>query len=441
MKDDHSFNLKKENKTWNLLKKESFLDKNIRPLSPSFSHLPSSFNILLTGATGFLGAFLIKELLKQTTGKIYCLVRASDLKIGKQRVYNNLRKYGLWQDAYKRHIAVVLGNLSRPQLGLSNNEFEQLSQKIDIIYHNGAHLNYIYPYKGLKAINVESTRDILKFAVLNKLKPVHYVSSIVSVASSLYAQKKIDERQIIKNPEGIYMAYGQSKWVAEQLVLEAGKRGVPVSIYRPTYIAGHSKTGAWNTNDFICRLIKGAIQTGALYDLDTVFDIVPVNYVSEAIVYLSTQTPSEGKSFHLINPKPWSWKELIQWLQETGYDVKGVSYQDWLAKIKQTQKETDAPLHYLLPFFSARYGKEQLTIPELYTKEWLPSLESKLTQEALSKGNIICPPVDRPLMEMYLSVLIKQRFLNKPDALASKLSRYAKITDQAGLHAVQTTLI
>ncbi|QMU65947.1 MAG: hypothetical protein GKR88_17790 [Flavobacteriaceae bacterium] len=74
----------------------------------------------------------------------------------------------------------------------------------------------------------------------------------------------------------------------------------------------------------------------------------------------------------------------------------------------------------MLPFFSARHGKEQLTVPELYTKAWLPYVDSQLTREILTKEDIACPPVNSHLMKTYFDVLIKQGFIDKPRKKYSK---------------------
>ncbi len=396
------------------LKAEAVLSDDIHPSGLVFNGLPAFPNILLTGATGFLGAFLIDELLKQTTGHIHCLVRDKDENTAQKRLYSNLKKYGVWQKDHQKRLTVLTGDLSRPRLGLKDDAFERLAQQMDVIYHNGAHLNYIYPYKGLRAINVNSTKDILRLATTDKLKPVHYISSIVVVTSAHYAGKTLREDDPIHRVEGMELAYAQSKWVAEQLVLEAGKRGLPTTIYRPPYISGHSRTGAWNTNDFICRLFKAAIQTGYIYEVDSEFDLSPVDYVSKAIVYLSTQPEHHGKTFHLTNPQPWDWNRMVQWLRQYGYSVEAIPYAEWLDKIKPTQQKPEDPLHHLLPFFSARYGEKQLTIPELYTKPRLPYVDSKATRNALARGGITCPPVEERLMETYFDVWIKKGFIIKP---------------------------
>jgi malonyl CoA-acyl carrier protein transacylase len=392
------------------LRTEAVLDKNIRPFDFTVMQISSAPNIFLTGATGFLGAFLLEGLIKQTESHLYCLVRAADSETGKQRLHDNLQKYGLWQDNYAKRITVVLGDLAKSQLGLSDDEFRQLAKEIDVIYHNAAHLNFIYPYTGLKAVNVDSTQDILRLAVSNKLKPVHYISTIAVFSSWHYAQKTVYEHETVEHIEGMKLGYAQSKWVAEQLVLEARRRGVPVSIYRPPLISGHSETGAWNTDDFTCRLIKTCIQMGYAPDLDWQMDLSPVDYVSSAVVYLSTQ--SQGKNFHLVNPQPWHWREFFQWLPTFGYTVQIIPYRQWLDKIKQTQQTL---LHSLLPFFSTRYGEKQLTVPELHEMSKQPHIDSKATCEVLAEEGIVCPAVDSVLMETYLSAFIQQGFLHAPE--------------------------
>src|SRR5207237_7411949 len=125
------------------------------------------------------------------------------------------------------------------------------------------------------------------------------------------------------------LGYTQSKWVAEKMVRTARERGLPVTIYRPPLIAGHSKTGAWYTDDFLCRFLKGCIQLGCMPITDSHIQISPVDYVSRAIVDLSLKRESMGKAFHLNNPNSGNWKSLAEWFNDFGYTVRFVPYQDW----------------------------------------------------------------------------------------------------------------
>src|SRR5262249_17249187 len=135
--------------------------------------------ILLTGATGFLGAFLLDELLRETDAQIVCLVRANDADQGRERIAHNLQQYGLDHPDFEQRVVAVPGNLEQPLLGLSSVEFDRLAEEIDVIYHNGAVVNLIYPYSQLRAANVGGTREILRLATKVRPKPMHYVSTFM----------------------------------------------------------------------------------------------------------------------------------------------------------------------------------------------------------------------------------------------------------------------
>jgi hypothetical protein len=113
---------------------EAVLDSTIFPEYPVDSFVTEPTSIFLTGATGFLGAFLLQELLLQTQGNIYCLVRSADADSGKIRIQKNLESYGIWNQDFSTRIIPVVGDLSQPLLGLSSEEFKKMSSLIDVIY-------------------------------------------------------------------------------------------------------------------------------------------------------------------------------------------------------------------------------------------------------------------------------------------------------------------
>ncbi len=175
----------------------------------------------------------------------------------------------IWEDTFAPRIIPVSGDLAKPLLGLDIINFEQLASKIDVIYHNGALVNFVYPYSALKVTNVLGTQEILKLASKYRAKPVNFVSTINTIDFST-------------------SGYAQSKTVAEKLIMQAGERGLPVSIYRPPGIIGHSKTGMFNQSDFFSLIIKGCIQFGKVPILqkDLAVNIIPVDWVSNTIVKL-----------------------------------------------------------------------------------------------------------------------------------------------------------
>lgn len=386
------------------LEAEVILDDAIYPKHNHDSFITEPTAIFLAGATGFLGAFLLQELLQQTQADIYCLVRATDNDSAQIKVQKNLERYGIWQDTFRSRIIPILGDLSKFQLSLSNEDFQKLASKIDVIYHSAAWLNYVYPYEALKPTNVLGTQEIFRLASVGKVKPVHHISTIAVFESSFYWGKTVSESDALAHSSGMKLSYSQSKWVAEKLATIARKRGIPVSIYRPPFISGHSQTGAWYTDDVICRMIKGCIQMGSIASITDILDLSPVDYVSQSIVYLSRQPKALSQSFHLNNPQPIYWHQLTDFIRSLGYPIELISYQNWQSQLRKQARSQSNPLYPLLPFFLKNSPEHQ------QARE--PEISCQATQTALAESSITCPPVDTKLLNTYFDYFIRSSFLD-----------------------------
>jgi thioester reductase-like protein len=391
------------------LKAEVVLDPTIWPdQTGDVGTVTSPSAVFLTGATGFLGAFLLYELLQQTEADVYCLVRVANIEAGLEKIQANLSRYSLWQDSLRSRIIPVVGDLAQPYLALSPPQFQQMAHEIDLIYHAGAFTNFIASYSDLKAPNVLGTQEILKLATQAKVKSLHCISSISVFNSPYYAETEvISEQDNLDHSAGLYPGYAQSKWVAEKLVSMAHSRGLPVSIYRPGIITGHSQTGVCNTDDFISKMFKGFIEFESVPDLDLPLDIVPVDYVSQAIIHLSRQGDSLGKAFHLVNPQPVALSQVMDWVRARGYPLQQISYDQWLGK---TKRNKDSVLYPFLPFLTETVAGEQLAIQEVYAKR--PKFDRQNTVAGLAGSNIVCPPVDTRLLDTYFSYFIESGFIN-----------------------------
>jgi thioester reductase-like protein len=394
------------------LSAEAVLDPTINPGAASNAPVAEPKNIFLTGGTGFLGAFIIRELLQETNADIYCLVRAANAEEGKSKLQNNLEQYAIWQEEFNSRIIPIVGDLSQPLLGIGSEQFKVLAANIDTIYHSAALLNYVFPYSALKTANVLGTQEVLRLACQTKVKPVHYVSSVAVFESTAYAGKVVKEQDEFNHWEGIYLGYSQTKWVAEKLVKIARDRGLPVTIHRPPLISGDSKTGICNTHDFINLMTKGCLQMGSFPDVDYMLDMSPVDYVSKAIVYLSRQKESIGKAFNLQHPQPVSLKTLVDWIRSFGYSVEMIPYEKWQSELINNVSSVDNPLYTLRPFLLERWSDEQLTIPDLYLQARRPHISCQDTLHALAGSSIVCPPIDSQLFMTYTAYLIQSGFLN-----------------------------
>lgn len=389
------------------LKKEAVLESSIQFHNPH-SNFNESKSIFLTGATGLLGAYLLDELLHQTTADIYCLVRANHVEEGKQRLQNNLQFYSRWNEEFSSRIIPVVGDLSKHRFNLSEVQFRDLAAQIDIIYHNGAQVSYIRPYSALKAINVLGTIEVLRLASLIQTKPVHFISSLAVFLSQKYAPTdpilETDIPELTPNMKG---GYKQSKWVAEKLVMAAQKRGLPANIYRPVRIMGDAKTGIIsNLSDSLCSLIKGCIQIRKFPTLYIPITLVPVDYVSQAVIHLSRQDKLLGKAFHLFNPHTISWQTLFNQVRSLGYSLEEVSYDDWLAELKN--KASQQPEDKLYPFLLLFLRSPN----NLMAKK--PLFDAHRTLEELASASIVCPKIDTELLPTYLGYFQKIGYIPPP---------------------------
>lgn len=390
---------------------EVVLDPAIHPGNAVATAVGEPKHIFLTGGTGFLGAFIIRELLHETEADIYCLVRAANLAEAKDKLQKNLQQYAIWDDKFNSRLIPVVGDLAQPSLGIDPEQFQILSSNIDTIYHSAALLNYVYPYSALKTANVLGTQEVLRLACQTKVKPVHYVSSVAVFESNAYAGQLVEEQDDFNHWEGIYLGYSQTKWVAEKLVKVARDRGLPVTIYRPPLIAGDSQTGICNTHDFINLMTKGCLQMGCFPDVDYMLDMSPVDYVSKAIVYLSRQKQSIGQAFHLQHPQPISLKDLVEWVRSFGYPIEMISYEEWQSKLINDVSSVENPLYTLRPFLLERWSDEQVTIPDLYLQARRPIISCHATLKALEGSGVACPPINSELLMTYTSYLVQTGFL------------------------------
>lgn len=386
-------------------RQEVFLDEQIAPKTPwRVEQLSAPSAIFLTGATGFLGAFLLHELLMRTEARLYCLVRAADDAEGVSRIRANLERYFLWHDYVAPRVIPIPGDLAQSQFGLSDAQFNTLAERLDLIYHNGALVNFAYPYDALKAANVLGTQEILRLACLKQTKPVHYVSTVSVFEAGRDAETPIDEETPLDTLNEHALGYAQSKWVAEKIVLLARERGVPVAVYRPGRISGQSQTGAWNVDDFLCLLIKGCLQLGSIPDrYSRLVDLVPGDYAAKAMVHLAKQPASLGKNFHLVNPQPMRWTDFVSVLCSFYPRLRSVPYDIWQTELilrTTTQENVLAPL---LPFFLE---------PDLPSEP--EHFSCRQTLAGLQGSSLACPPVDAGLLYTYLAYLIRSGFLPTP---------------------------
>jgi thioester reductase-like protein len=294
----------------------------------------------------------------------------------------------------------MLGDLGTPRFGLTAEQYHQLTQQVEAIYHNGAMVNFVYPYESHKAANVQGTEQILRLAVEGPLKAVHFVSTLSVFHTGHHNDGTVFAEQDRLEEVGVpFGGYAQSKWVAEKLVMTAVQRNIPAAIYRPGLVSGDSGTGAWNTDDMMTTMAQASLAIGAVPDLDVQVDIVPVDYVSRAIVALSARADSMGGIFHLANTRPMDYRDLLDWIREQGMPVERVPFIEWRQRLGELMTavggESVAAFAPLL---------EEVTADQIF----MPTIDCTNTVRGLEGSGLACPAVSPRLLETYFYYLLAQ---------------------------------
>ncbi len=386
-------------------------------MSPHITSLPKSTpqHVLLTGATGFLGAYLLRELLANTCWQITCLVQASSLTAGRNRVINNMENYGVWNPVYHDRMNIVLGNLEKNNLGLAKQDWFYLADTVDLIFHGAAVLNFIYPYQKMAASNVFGTKQLIELAGYRKLKALHYISTVgYFMSADLADDVVVSEQTELAPEEGIYGGYNQTKWLAEQLVLHARTYNIPTVIYRPSLITGESQTGYWNQDDVVCRILKGCVEVGARPILDVRFNFVPVDYVAKAITHFAMKKPYQSDTYHLINPEEVDVDQLFGYVKAKGFKIEDVTYPDWEKMIKENSRfNPNHSFSPLRPFFTEKVLHKDSSLFDLYLHNNKARIDCTYTKNQLADHQIHCEKIDEALFNKYLNYLIHRGYLTQ----------------------------
>jgi long-chain acyl-CoA synthetase len=247
--------------------------------------------MLLTGVTGFLGGEVLARLLERDEETVYALIRARDGHEAETRLDEVLE--GLFGDAgaHRDRVVAVRGDLERPGLGMDQRQREWLAERVDRIVHCAASVSFTLGLDESRRVNVDGTRWMLELAELcarrGGLSCFTHVSTayVAGDIAELFTEAQLDVGQRFRN------AYERSKFEAEQLVRRHGG-SIPVQVLRPSIIVGDSRTG-WTPAFNVLYWPLRAFTKGVLPILparrSSAVDVVPVDYVADAIVALAGQ--------------------------------------------------------------------------------------------------------------------------------------------------------
>ncbi|MBO9663960.1 SDR family oxidoreductase [Dokdonella sp.] len=266
----------------------------------------------VTGATGFIGRHLLERLIERM-GTIHCLVRKESLA-----KFEELREQLGVDD--KRLIA-VLGDLSKPKLGVAPATQRALAGKVKHFFHLAALYDLAASEESQVVANVEGTRHALEFADAIKAGCFHHVSSIAAAGlyPGVFREDMFDEAEELDHP------YFRTKHDSEGLVRKQYAR--PYRIYRPGIVIGDSRSGVIDKIDgpyYFFRLIKKMRQALPPW-MPTIgleggrINLVPVDWVAAALDHIAHKPSLDGHTFHLTDPAPRRIGEVLNLFARAGH--------------------------------------------------------------------------------------------------------------------------
>ena len=405
--------------------------------------------VVLTGANGFLGRFLLLDLLERVArsgGKVVAIVRGQDDAAAWARLTTSyahadpkLQGGGLDPkltarfaelSAERCRLEVLAGDLIRPRLGLSQEHWDRLAGEVTAIVHAGALVNHALSYEQMFEPNVLGTVEMMRLA-LRRRAPIGFVST-VGVSEGVDRSGPVCEDedaaslwQIRPVNSGYAVGYGGTKWAGELLVRDLEARtGIPVSVFRPSMIMPpRSFDGQVNTDDLLTRLLQSLVLTGvaprSFYaDPETPhhFDGLPVDVVAKDIAAVALATNAGFATYHLVDghvDDGISLDTFVDWIQRAGYPLKRIDdYATWLRTFRERLEALDpAQQHH-----SALAGIKAWERPG-FGRQGFDNLRLRERLRSLGEPAEM-PSIDEPTIRRYLENMVAAGLIPRRDPTA-----------------------
>lgn len=375
---------------------EVTLPDDLQPLPPGpYPDNPDA--VLLTGASGYYGAYVLAELLARTRAEIHCLVRAPDPAHGLARIRANLAAYGLADGADFARVRVVPGRLDSPRLGLDDDAYARLAATVTAIYHVAANVNFLPSYAELKPANVDGLREILRLAATARPKPLHTISSYSVFNAADYAGRThVAEEPLAGDGAGFRRGYPASKWVAERVGDLARARGFDVTTYRAGLIWGDTRTGLCKSDEIVVLNLVAGTALGLAQDIGMSLHLTPVDYCARALVAISLRPSAAGGHYHLIADPPIAWRDLVAWFNARGAAMQFVPPQEWFDRFRVWVRGRPDFLP-VLGILSLDPRRSFWSDANLFSMRFA----TERTRAALAGTGIEPPPINDALLETY----------------------------------------
>ncbi|MEV5505572.1 non-ribosomal peptide synthetase [Streptomyces orinoci] len=350
--------------------------------------------VLLTGATGFVGAYLLRELLHRTEGEVICLVRAGSPEEGRRRLTEAAIRYGLPPEPPGPRVEALPGDLALPGLGLTAEVCEDLAHRVVAVFHAGAQVHHLSGYQRLAPANVRGTEELLRIAGAGRPAWFHHLSTL-SVFTERPGERMITERTRAggeRHSQG--RGYAASKWAAEQLLTQATARGALTRLHRLGRAGAATGNGATSLDDMFSRMLISCVELGC-YPLHRrlAFNVLPVDLMARALVALALSDAGPGSVHHLHHGRDTTLAEyLAVHDRRRGTRTPGVPLTEWVARLRDMARDgTELP--------AVAYQDHLRELAESPDDAPATRWDNRRTLTELSRLGVQLPSPDEPFIE------------------------------------------
>ncbi|KAK2607921.1 hypothetical protein N8I77_006562 [Diaporthe amygdali] len=329
--------------------------------------------VILTGATGSLGAHLLHQMLgNDSIARVYCLVRGSNPM---DRVIDSLYQRGLQSTKLSRSkIVALVADVSEPDFGLDKATVEEMKQTVSIIIHVAWPVNFNISLASFEP-HIRGVHSLLKFSMsVRGPDPAQFFfCSSISSAFDAPAGVHVSNGPITDLSWASPTGYAQSKLVAEHVVLNAAAAGARSRVLRIGQIVGDAQNGIWNDREFIPSMIRSATTLKVLPSTGEDCSWLPVDKLATAILQIAERLSSSSSSklsgvaqqsqaivYNMVNPHKFAWTDLLRELKSAGLEFNEVSPTEWIAKLRQSAESSDeerTPAVKLIDYFEEHFGR------------------------------------------------------------------------------------
>lgn len=352
----------------------------------------SSRCVILTGATGSIGAHILYELLKDDSiATVFCLTRQ---KSPRETVLQSLIDKDLHLSVEQvSRVTALSCTLDQPRLGLDQDIFNQLQNSTTHIIHAAWPVNFHLPLSGFEP-HIRGLHNLIQLSLSVRQSHPAVLLFCSSISTILRSPIKDIPESTAKLCDA-YMGYGQSKLVGEQIVNNAHQTGAHAYSLRIGQVSGHSKKGLWNDSEALPLLIRSVLTLKSLPDLDQSCNWLPVDTLASSIVEIAQACVRSGAAereeicntsgeiskdlehendsvYNICNPHDFSWSSMLSTLRKNGFQFETVSFKKWLRLLRESEKRGEEhinPAVKLIDHYEAMYGDNSQLGPKSFRTE------------------------------------------------------------------------